>query len=183
MLSNLNPLGIVLGIVYLGLVIGIVWWMLVVRPARQELNIKLWPKKNCIIVPLTGSKDCWQALDVACQVACERHAQLIFAHVIEIPMTLGLDVPLEAAEEHGRLILQDGQKVARKFHLPFESRLLRHRSTVLAICELAQEVGAETIVLEPGKRAWWSLARVERNIELLRRAPCEVLIAKAAAAA
>ncbi len=183
MAANLNPLGIVLGIVYLGLVVGIVWWMIVVRPARQEIHIKMWPKKNCIIVPLTGSKDSSQALDLACQVARERGASLLLAHVIEIPMTLGLNVPLEAAEEHGRLILQDGEKVARKFHRPFESRLLRHRSTVLAICELAQEVGAETIVLEPGQRAWWSLTRVERDIELLRRAPCQVLIAKAAAVA
>ncbi len=177
--SNLNPLGIVLGTVYLGLVVGIVWWMLVVRPARQELDVKIWPKQNSIIVPLTGSKGCWQALDVACHVACERHAGLILAHVIEIPMTLGLDVPLEAAEKHGRLILQDGGKVAREFNLQVESHLLRHRSTVLAICELARRTGAETIVLDAGSRSWWSLARLERNIELLRRAPCKVLIAKA----
>jgi nucleotide-binding universal stress UspA family protein len=183
MLSNLNPLGIVLGIVYLGLIVGIFWWMLAVRPARQELGIRMWPKQNCIIVPLTGSKGCSQALDLACHLACERHAQLILAHVVEIPMTLGLDVPLEAAEEHGRLILQDGEKVAKKFNLPVESCLLRHRSTVLAVCELAQKMDARTIVLDAGSRSWWWLARLERNMELLRRAPCQVLIAKAPIAA
>jgi nucleotide-binding universal stress UspA family protein len=181
--SILNPLGIVLGVVYLGLIVGIFWWMLAIRPTRQELDVKIWPMQNCIIVPLTGSKDSWQALDWACHLACERHARLILVYVVEIPMTLGLDVPLEAAEAHGRLILQDGEKVAREFNLPVESRLLRHRSTVPAVCELAQEIGAETIVLEAGARSWWSLARLERNIELRRCTPRQVLIAKAPVAA
>ncbi len=177
--SSLNLLGIVLATVYLGLIVGIFWWMLAVRPRRQELDVKIWPQQNCVVVSLTGSNGSSQALDLACRLACERHARLTLAYVIVVPMTLGPDVPLEDAEEHGRLILQDGEMVASEFDLPVESRLLRQRSTVLAVCELAQEIGAETIVLEAGARSWWSLARLERNIELLRCAPCEVLIANA----
>ncbi len=180
---NLNPLGMIIGIVYLGLVGSILWWIVIAAPKRHQSEAKRRPKQNCIVVSLTGSQESWEALDLACRVATERRAGLVLAHVIAIPMTLGLNVPLEAAEEKGRLILQEGERLSRPFHLTVECRLIRHRSIVQAVCELAEEIGAETIVVEPGARAWWSFARVERNFELLRHAPCQVLIARAPVAA
>lgn len=182
MLFSGNFLSIVLGTVYLGLIAGLIWWMLGIVPGRQEVEW-VWPKRNSVVVSLTGSKGSRQALDLGCQLACERHAGLVLAHVVVIPMTLGLDVSLDAAEEHGRLLLQEGEKVASEFDLPVESYLLRHRSTVLGVCELAREIGAKTIVLEDGVRSWWSLARLERDVELRRHAPCEVLFANASIAA
>lgn len=182
--SNSTLIGLGLGILYLGAILGIVLWMFAGRPTRAPRAAATRINRNCIIVPLTDSACCRQALEFACDLASERHAAIILAHVIEIPMTLGLDVPLESAEEHGRLILADGESVVKEFDLPVESRLIRHRMTTQAILELAEATGAETIVLGTGTPPWWSPARIERSVaELMRRAPCQVVVAKAPLAA
>lgn len=180
--SNLNLPGLIVGVLYLGLVWGIIWWMFAARPARERnRTARSRIHRNCIIVPLTEPGTCRQALEFACSLASERHAKLILAHVIEIPMTLGLDVPLEEAEERGRAILENGESMVKEFGLPAESRLIRHRLTANAILELAQKTGAETIVLGAGTPPWWSLSRIEWNVaELMRRAPCQVVVTKAA---
>jgi hypothetical protein len=40
-----------------------------------------------------------QAVELACQVAADRRAKIISVNMIEVPFTLGLDVPLPDAEE------------------------------------------------------------------------------------
>lgn len=179
------PLGLVVGIVYLGLITAVLWWAFSARPERQKrLAAQRRFNCNCIIVPLDGSADSKQALDFACALATERHGRIILAHVIEIPLTLGLDVPLEAAEQDGRLLLEEGKARVEKLGMPVECRLIRHRKTSMAICELAEETGAETIVLGAGKSHWWSLDHLGRTAaELDSRALCQVLFAKAPLAA
>ena len=183
MASSLNPVGITVGILYLALVVGFAGWMTGVGPARASSRVnKEWIHRNCIIVPLTDSPTSDQTLNLACRLASGRHAHLILAYVIQVPMTLGLDVPLQAAEEHGRLVLQDGARIAAQLDVVAEMRLIHHRTRSQAILELAQESGAETIVIDAGPLPWWSPARLDGNTELLHCAPCQVVVAKASLA-
>lgn len=179
------PLGLVIGIVCLGLVAAVMWWAFAALPEQQKRRAaQRRVNENCIIVPLNGSADSKQALDFACALAVERHGRIILAHVIEIPLTLGLDVPLEEAEKDGERILAEGAAMVQEFRLPVECRLIRHRKTSLAIFELAEETGAETIVLGAGTRHWWSVDHLGRTAaDLESRALCQVLFAKAPVAA
>lgn len=54
-----------------------------------------WPKR--IIVPLLDHETWRGAVDVACRLAAGHGAAVLLVCVLEIPWTLGLDVPLPEA--------------------------------------------------------------------------------------
>ena len=179
--TNWNPIGLALGILYLGAVLGIVWWMTRAGSARAAIRAaQRWAYQNCIIVPVADMTTSRQAIESASQLACERHAHIILAYVIEVPLSLELSVPIESAEAQGNRLLREGEGIVARFGLAAETRLIRHRTTTQAILELAEASGAETIVIDAGSLPWWSLARFGRNVaELMRRAPCQVVVARA----
>ncbi len=179
--SSVTPIGLALGMLYVGSIVGIVWWITTVGPAQAtRRSARSWNCRNCIIVSLSDSATSIQTVEFACQLASERHSQLMLAYVIVIPMTLGLDVLLQAAEDHANIILQEGENIANEFDVATERHIIRHRSSSHAILELAEETGAETIVVDAGASPWWSLARIGQNVSvLMRNAPCQVIVAKA----
>lgn len=132
-----------------------------------------------IIVPLLDSATWREAASVACDLATEHGAEILLVHVLEIPWTLGLDVPLPEAEEKARALLETARSVVAHRNLEVRSRILRHRSAAEAIVELARAMGAEVIVTASGASPWWSRARLGRTVSgLLRYAPAQVVVVR-----
>jgi nucleotide-binding universal stress UspA family protein len=144
------------------------------------MNLTLSPNGHRIIVPVLESMASMQAAELACQVAAERRAKIILVNVIEVPLTLGLDVPLPGAEERAKRLLRQAEDIARQHDLPVESRVLRQRRAEDAILGLARETGAEAIVLGMSTAARWPSSRIADIVSsLFQYAPCEVVVARA----
>jgi len=179
---NSSPIGIALGLLFFGAMLGFVRWMLTASRSAQQVSRARWIRanSNCIIVPLTEKASSREAVELACRLASDRKAEILLAHVIEIPLTLGLDVPLPDVEESAWQLLEASERIVKQHNLKVESRLLRNRTTAEGILELAREAGAEVIVVGTNTPSWWSFSGIERTVmQLLRCAPCKVVIAKA----
>lgn len=179
---TLNPIGIALAFLYLSAILMLLRWMFAGSPhlaRRMSGSKQAQTSRSCIIVPLTESAASHQAVKLACELALGRKASILLTHVIEIPMTLGLDVQLPDVEERVRRLLGSAASVVREYGLEVESRILQQRTTTEAILELVRETGAEAIVVGTSVPPWWSLARIGRTeAALLHRAPCQVIVAQ-----
>lgn len=177
----MNLIGIALAFLFLGSILAIFLWKFAVssQAAQQNRRGQLQPNGHRIIVPLLESAVSMQAVDLACQLALERKAKIILAYVIEVPYTLGLDVPLSGAEDRARRLLLQGASIAEQRGLQTESRILRNRTAEQAIVELSRETGAEAIVVGMTSAAWWSISQIGKTVSgLFQHAPCQVVIAK-----
>lgn len=183
MSASLNPIGIALAFLFLGSMAAVFRWMFAASPRPVTQIRRAQPKPtngHYIIVPLLESVVSMQAADLASQIATERHAKIILVNVIEVPFTLGLDVPLPGAEEKARRLLQHAESIVEQHGLPVESRVLRHRRAEEAILELARETGAETIVVGANTAGWWPLSQIGNTVsDLFQHAPCQVVLASA----
>jgi nucleotide-binding universal stress UspA family protein len=179
---TLNPIGIALAFLYLSAILMLLRWMFAVSPhlaRRMSSGKQAQSNRNCIIVPLTESAASRQAVKLACELALDRKASILLTHVIEIPLTLGLDVRLPDVEEKAKCLLENAESVVRGYDLEVESRVLRHRTATEAILELVRETGAEAIVVGTSSPPWWSLARIGHTVAaLLHHAPCQVIVAQ-----
>ena len=131
-------------------------------------------------VPVLESVTCMQAVEFACQVADERHATIILANVVQVPDSVGLDVPLPGAEERGKRLLRQAESIVMQHGMQAETCMLRQRSAENAILELERAIGAETIVLGTGSSESWPLSQTGTIVSgLILHAPCEVVVTRA----
>ena len=181
--TSLTPIDVVLVILCLGTILGMLWWAVTASPdpeLQPRRAKQSEPNRNAIIVPLTESPASRWAVELACQIASERGAEIILAHVIEIPLAFGQNVPLAVAVDNGKFILEIGERMVKQHDLPVESRLLIDQTTAHALLKLERETGAEVIVVGAASASRWSFAHIERTAsELLRRAHCQVVVARA----
>jgi nucleotide-binding universal stress UspA family protein len=177
----MNPIGVALAFLFLGSVLAVLRWMLAASPraAHQNRRVQLQPNGHRIIVPLLESAVSMQAVDLACQLASERQATIMLAYVIEVPYTLGLDVPLPGAEDRAKRLVRQAESIVMQHGLQAESCVLQQRRGEDAILELARELDAEAIVVGMTSASWWSISQLGKTVSgLFQHAPCQVVIAK-----
>ena len=76
--------------------------------------------------------------------------------------------------------LETGEFIVKQHKLKCEKRVVRNRTAVEGILHLAREVGADVIVMGTGIPQRRNFQEVSSTVtELLRRAPMEVIVAKA----
>lgn len=178
---TLNPIGIALAFLFLGSVLAIFRWMFATssQAAQQNRRVQLQPNGHRIIVPVLESVVSMQAVDLACQLASERQAIIMLVYVIEVPYTLGLDVPLPGAAERAKRLLRQAESIVMQHGLQAESCVLQRRKAEDAILELARRLGAEAIVVGMTSASWWSTSQIGKTVSgLFQHAPCQVVIAK-----
>jgi nucleotide-binding universal stress UspA family protein len=178
-----HPLGIALAATFLSSLIILFRWMFSVPPSApmQVINVKQTVSNlNRIIVPLIESIASERAVELACRLASDQKSEIILAFVIPVPLSLSLDAALPNMEENARRVLDTGEFMVKQHKLKCQKRTVRDRSAAHGILQLARTVDADVIVLGTGtheRRNFWELGQTVG--ELLRRAPCEVIIAKA----
>jgi chloride channel protein, CIC family len=179
----LNPLGMVLAAVFLVLMLSLFRWMFAVPPQlpMQVVNVKeSVTNLNRIVVPLVESVASERAVELAARLASDEKSEIILAFVIEVPLSLSLDTPLPVLEEKATHILETGEFIVKQHKLKAETRIIRHRTAADGILQLARETNADLIVVGTGLPQRRTFAELGHTVmELLRRAPCEVIIAKA----
>ncbi|HLZ69903.1 MAG TPA: universal stress protein [Dehalococcoidia bacterium] len=130
-----------------------------------------------IIVPVEPNVASGRAVELACRLGEAQKAEIVLVHVVGVPHVLPLDHHLPEATRRGERALTLGQVIAAEHGLPCRTRLLQERSAAGSIVRLAGEERADLIVMALSDLALGEEDRISKTAEeVLRRAPCEVLI-------
>ncbi len=178
-----------LGWIVLGLVGYVVYRRTVVgSPASDTLRAPpafgpaLALEYRRLLVPVVPGRPSDDAVDVACRLAAERGARVIALSVVEVPLELSLDEPLEEAERLADIELDDAVAVGDAYDVRVTPRLIRGRSASVEIVLEAERRGTEIIVMgSPRKR----LTEARRGVfgttvdRVMRNAPCRVMVTAA----
>jgi nucleotide-binding universal stress UspA family protein len=170
-------LGIAIAITFAVVMGLIMYWMFrVPRPvtaevakARRSLDIA-----RLILVPTTGQPYSQRAVELACRLALEQRAEIMLVYVVEVPRTLGLDAPLEPAEQEAQHALETGREIVLLHNLPVRTLVRRAREAGDGIIAAAKDHSADLIVMGiAGNHRGHTWGRTAEA--LLQRAPCEVI--------
>ncbi len=130
-----------------------------------------------IIVPVDPNVASGRAVELACRLGEAQKAEIVLVHVVSVPHLLPLDHPLPEATRRGERALTLGHVIAAEHGLPCRTRLMQERSVAASIVRLAQHERADLIVMALADQAPGEEDRISKTAqEVLRRAPCEVLI-------
>ncbi|MBX7110744.1 MAG: universal stress protein [Dehalococcoidia bacterium] len=128
-----------------------------------------------IVVPVDGSVASGRAVNLACRLGEAQNAELVLLHVVAVPRSRALDDPAPEDVARGEAALQIGSAIAARHHIRWRTRLTYQREMVEGIVRVATEETADLIVIaNPAADAEGPVANIIE--ELLRRAPCEVLV-------
>ncbi len=152
----------------------------VCHPARREQPVMF----KHIIVATDLSEHATSALVAARLLAAHFDAYVTLAHVFDFfPAMELLQEPYDLhADASYRGILQDKLEETRKKHLdrvPAEVKILRDKSTVTALCQLASDTSADLLIA--GTHGLTGVPRLLLGSvaeRLIRHAPCSVLVTR-----
>ncbi len=182
MSPTLNPIGIVLAVLFV-VSMGLLFrWMFRVPPVvPHEVAIVRHSVAALqrILVPVSGEIASERAVELACRLGAAQKAEIVLAYIIEVPFTLSLDAPVPAEEAKGQEALRTARFIVEQHGLSAKSKIIPHRYAWGGILHAAKEEKVDAIVLGLGLKR----LRIEdfgrTTQEILRRAECEVIIDKA----
>jgi nucleotide-binding universal stress UspA family protein len=132
-----------------------------------------------LLVPISAAPDSGRALEVACALAAERGAEVVAVFVVEVSPLLPLDARMGEEESDARTALHRAEAIAESYGVRLRARKVRAREAGPAIVELAEELGAEVVVIAAHrKRHAYGRSRFGATVrQVLAKAPCSVLVA------
>jgi nucleotide-binding universal stress UspA family protein len=179
---TLHPLGIALAVIFVGSMALLFRWMFAVPPmvprevAAVSHSVAAMQR---ILVPVSGKVQSGRAVELACRLGGTQKAEIVLAYVLEVPFTLSLETRLPNEEARAQEALQTAQLIVEQHGLPVTTKLLPHRQAHAGILHLAKEEMVDAIVMSAGSDRPGSTEGVGRTSqEVLRRAPCEVILDK-----
>jgi basic amino acid/polyamine antiporter, APA family len=141
-----------------------------------------------IVVAASGAEESMHATAVAAQLVAQR-GELVFVHVIEVPLEFTLDAPPPpedaAARRAGRELLARCQALAERYGVSSRRVLVRRHAAGPAIVEAAEENGA-SLILIAGEQRFSRSGRLRLGgtaTHVLKHAGCRVMVLAAAAKA
>ncbi len=180
---TLHPLGIFLALLFLTLMLTLFRWMFAVPPQLplQVVSVKQTVLNlNRIVVPLVESVVSERGVELACRLASDQKSEIVLAYVIVVPLSLSLNTPMPKLEEDAQRAIATGEFIVKQHKLKCESRIVHNRTAADGILQLVRELDADLIVVGAGipqRRNFLEIGSTATD--LLRRAPCEVVLAKA----
>ena len=135
-----------------------------------------------ILVPVDGSQASMDALALACLLAKRNKGSVYAVYVVEVARTLPLDAELSPEAKEGEEILARAERVAESLDIEITGELLQARDAGHAIVDEAIERGVDGIFAGIEYRrplGEFQLGATPQYI--LRNAPCQVIIYRAAA--
>ncbi len=178
-----HPLGVVIAACFLIVLVGTLLWMLrLPRPVPAEVARAVYSVEaaRCIVVPIVEGIYSERAVELACRLGEPQRARLVLVHILEVPYTVPLDTPLPDLEARAQRALETARFIAMQHGMQPEIRMVRHRSAPEGILSVARQVGADQIIMGIGLKRRASSDGLSRTAhEVMRRAACEVIVAKA----
>lgn len=133
-------------------------------------------KPRRILVGLKHTEHAAELTDLACRLAA-RGATLLLVHVLELPDQTPLDAEVPDLEDAARMILQAGQRIARRARLTAKPIIIRSHSAGLALVEELSEKHTDCAVLgyhHPHTLGEVLFGTTARHV--IAHAPCRVLL-------
>lgn len=132
---------------------------------------------DCIVVPVDNSVASGRAVNLACRLGEAQNAELVLMHVVTVHRSLPLDDPPPEAVAAGEEALEVGAAIAARYQVRWRTKLTYQRELVEGIVRVAREEHADLIVMaNPSADAEGDSPVGNIVEELLKRAPCEVLV-------
>jgi nucleotide-binding universal stress UspA family protein len=182
MSPTFNALGIALAVVFVGCMGFLFWWMFRVPPLvphKVAVVRRSVAAMQRILVPVSGKIASERAVELACRLGEAQKAEIVLAYVIEVPFTLSLGAPMPAEDERGNEALQTARFIAEQHGLTVSTRMIPHRQAWSGILRLAKEEVVDAIVMGAGTGRPGPAEGMGRTAqEVVRRAPCEVIVDK-----
>ena len=180
----LNPMGIVLAVLFLVAMVNLFRWMFKVPPRVPWAVAKALQSVSAlhrILVPTIHDGASERAVELACRLGTAQKAEIVLAYVVEVPFTLSLNTPLAAEESRGQEALHTAQFIVQQHGLPVTTRLIPHRYLWGGIVHLAREEQVDAIVMSVDHRPGQPEGMGRTAQEVLKRAECEIILDKRAA--
>ncbi len=176
-----NPLGILLAASFATSMGILFFWMFHVPPALPLPVIQVRGSVEAvhkILIPIVEALPSERAVELACRLGNGKKAELVLVHVIVVPYTLPLGAPLPEREKTARETLELGSVIARRYGNQVQTRIVRHRSAVEGVLQVANEEQVDAIVLGFGVKTRVPGEWSKTSQEILSRAKCEVIVDK-----
>ncbi len=176
-----NPLGILLALTFLASMGALFFWMLRVPPALPLPVVKIHRSLQAvhkILVPIIEAIPSERAVEIAWRIGHAQKAELVLVHVIVVPYTLALNAVMPEREKIAHETLEFGCMITERLGCHARTHIVRHRHVADGVLQVARDEQADAIVLGVGTKRrlpgeWSQIAE-----EILRRAPCEVVVDK-----
>jgi nucleotide-binding universal stress UspA family protein len=174
----LTPVGILLAVTFsVGLAATMGWMLRVPPPAPRGATSALRSVQviHKVLVPLVDLGASVRAVELACRLGMQQHAELVLAYVYEIPLTSPLRVPEQ--DPKVQRAMAAAAFIASQHGLLPRQRVEPARQAWTKIVDIAREENADLIVMgvtatnRPNESP---MGRVADNV--VRRAHCEVIV-------
>jgi nucleotide-binding universal stress UspA family protein len=177
---TLHPLGIAIAFTFSIAMALILWWMLH-PPAQIKAEVARAMRGvsavTRILVPVRGSAYNERAVELACRLGAEQKAEIVAAHVIEVPLALPLSTPLPPEEKYAEECLSRAKEIIEHHGLPALLAMQRERDVARGILRIAQDHEVGMVVLGVNPRNLAAGESVGRTTEeLLRKSHIEVIV-------
>jgi nucleotide-binding universal stress UspA family protein len=177
---TLDPLGIGIAAAFAVSMFSLLWWMLHPPSQIQAAVAKAMRGVSAvqkILVPVRGNSYNERAVELACRLGADQKAEIIAAHVIEVPLALPLSTPLEPEEKKGEEILERAREIIERHRLKAQTIMRRERDVARGILRVAQDLDCEMVVLGINPKNLAAGESVGKATEhLLRKSRIEVIV-------
>jgi APA family basic amino acid/polyamine antiporter len=120
-----------------------------------------------------------ESLQMACQLAHLHRAKLTAVNVIEIPLSLPMNIHMDKREEIGEEVLRRAQAIAGEYHVHLEMELIRARSMHKAIEDLIDSGRFDLVILGVGAEEYAHKDSYATEAgKIFHDAPCRVLFCR-----
>jgi nucleotide-binding universal stress UspA family protein len=133
-----------------------------------------------ILVPVSETRDCGEAVVIACRLAADHGTTVTVLTAIEVPPGLPLEAQMPDDEAEARAVVAEARTIAELYGVRVEARVVRARAAGEAIVAAASARNAELVVLGAPrrKRASRRPPVFGRTVAfVLAQAPCRVMVA------
>src|SRR3990172_2529337 len=111
---RIDPIGLIIALLFAGSMGGLLIWMLRlpanIPAAAAKARRSVFAIKR-ILVPTVGLPYSERAVELACRLGQEQKADVILVHVVEVPRTMPLGVPLPEAEAEAIKVLDRAESI------------------------------------------------------------------------
>ena len=177
---HVGTLGSVIAIAFVVLLALVFRWMFrvprqlpyEVAQIRRTVN-----QLHTVVVPVVRALSSERAVELACRLAEPQQAKIILVHVVEVPLSLPLDAAMPSQRQAGEESLAVGVTICETHELECEGSIVPARSAWEGILRVARERHADLIVVGLDAKSRRPGEELSRNVaQVVRRAPCEVLV-------
>ena len=185
--AHVTLIGAILAFLLVASIVSLIGWMLRLpeqtATTRQVAKaIRLTQHANRILVPVQGMALSDRLIALGSQMAKARQATMEVFYVIEVPWTLPLDAHLTGPEETAQVELERAQRIADRFGVDLETRIVNVREPGPAIVKEAVDTSADIVLMSdiPERRGTTRFSQTTNYV--FAHAACEVLLDRPALA-